>query len=157
MRASWDILLDAVAEARLRLEAAYPGRASAARAVAVGWATVESDRAEAELIGALGDRIGSFADAPGDPLLGARCRTAGGGPAGFLAVLEPTSEGRLAASLARLDEGPAAVWFELEPGLENETSAPADGPFGPERLLVGGPRDGRYIFLVGGPPGTIAT
>lgn len=157
MRTTLDRLADALSEARLRLEAADAGHASVARAVAVGWATVESERAEAELVRALGDRIGAFADAPGDHLLGARCRIASGGPAAFLTILEPATEGRLAGSLARLGEGPVAVWFTLDRGLQDEQSAPADGPFGPERLLGGGPRDGRHVFLLAGRPGTIAT
>lgn len=157
MRPTWNILADAVSEAHLRLEAVLPGQSSDARALAIGWATVESERAEAELVQALGERIGSFTDALGDRLLGARCRTATGGPASFLTILEPTTEGRLAGSLARLGEGPVAVWFTLAPGPTDGTSAPAHGPFGPERLLVRGPRDGRHIFLLGGGPGTIPT
>jgi hypothetical protein len=149
------LLADAVSEAYRRLEVAFPGQVPGARPTAIGWATVESERAEVELARALGARLGSFADAPNDILLGARCRIGPGGPASSLVVLEPTTEGRLAGSLARLGEGPVAVWFVLAPVPTHGTSAPGDGPFGPERLLAQGPRDGRHIFLLDGLPGTI--
>ncbi len=156
-RLAWRLLTDAVSEAQRRLEIALAGQELPARPTAIGWATVESERAEVELALALGTRLGSFADAPDDLLLGARCRLAAGGPAPFLAVLEPMTEGRLAGSLARLGEGPVAVWFAPAPIPAHRTSATAPGPFGPERLLVDGPRDGRHIFLLDGRPGTIAT
>lgn len=125
--------------------------------MAIGWATVESERAEVELAQALGPSVGPFEDAPDDDLLGARCRTAAGRPIPFLTILEPTTEGRLAGSLARLGEGPVAVWFTMEPLPADGLSATADGPFGPERLVVGGPRDGRLLLLLDGRPGTIPT
>jgi hypothetical protein len=137
--------------------AAYPGVAAAARPLAIGWATVEAERAERELAEALGVSIGVFADAPDDPLLGARCRTAQGGPASFVTVLEPATEGRLAWSLARLGEGPLVVWLALADLPVEGLSAPADGPFGPERLVVGAPRDGRHVLLLDRGPGTIPT
>lgn len=157
MRPIWTVLADALSAAHLRLEAAFPGHGRGARPVAIGWATVETERAEAELVYALGARIGSFTDAPGDGLLGARCRTATGGPASFLAILEPSTEGLLAGSLARLGEGPVAVWFTAPAGPIDGSSSPADGPFGPERLVLHGPRDGRHVFLLDGRPGTIET
>lgn len=157
MRPTWTVLADALSAAHHRLEATFPGHVPGARPVAIGWATVETERAEAELVHALGARIGSFTDAPGDRLLGARCRTATGGPASSLAILEPSTEGRLAGSLARLGEGPVAVWFMVPAGPIDGTSEPADGPFGPERLVLHGPRDGRHVFLLDGRPGTIGT
>lgn len=152
-----DLLADAVADARDRLEAAFPGRVADARPVAVGWATVESERAEVELDRALGATIGPFEDAPDDTLLGARCRRATGGPASFLIILEPSMEGRLAGSLARLGEGPIAVWFALASVPADGTTRQADGPLGPERLVLHGQGDVRHLLLLGGPPGTIAT
>jgi hypothetical protein len=157
MRPTLALLADAVSAARDRLETAFPGRAAEARPVAVGWATVESERAEIELTAALGGTLGPFRDAPDDHLLGARCRTAVGGPALFIAALEAATEGRLAASLARLDEGPAAVWFAIAPMPLDGTTPPAVGPFGPERLVILGPRDGRHLLLLDRPPGTIPT
>ncbi len=157
MRPTWADLAETLMEARARLEIAIPGRGVEARPLAIGWATVESERAEAELVHAFGARLGAFEDAPDDPYLGARCRSAAGGPASFLTVLEPTTEGRLAGSLARLDEGPLVTWFTLEMSPVDGVSEATDGPFGPERLVVLGPRDGRYLFLLAGRPGTIAT
>ena len=149
------LFADAVDGARDRLEAAIPGRGMDARVVAIGWATVETERAELELSGALGDRLGPFADAPDDELLGARCRSAAAAAPPFVVIMEPSTEGRLAGSLARLGEGPLAVWLSLELGPVGGVSDPSDGPFGRERLVVGGPRDGRHVLLLDGPPGTI--
>jgi hypothetical protein len=146
---------DAVRGARERLETACPGRGDGADVVAIGWATVEAQRAEIELGRALGDGLAPFVDAPDDVLLGARCRSAAAVSPPFVVVLEPSTEGRLAGSLARLGEGPIAVWFSLGPGPVDGASDPAEGPFGRERLVASGPRDGRHVFLLAGPPGTI--
>jgi hypothetical protein len=107
-----------------------------------------------------------FADAPGTALLGARCRIGSDGVAPDLALvlLEPITEGRLAATLARHDEGPAAVWVVAATGRGVATDGavpgrptwPDDeqpGPFGPERLLPGVPQ-GPHRLVVR-PPGTI--
>jgi hypothetical protein len=150
-------LADAVSAARDDLEAALPGRAEAAQPVAIGWTTVESERAERELADAFGAGLGAFRDAPDDRILGGRCRIAAGGPAGVIAVLEPSTEGRLAETLARLGEGPAVVWFVLEVAPTDRTSTPATGPFGPERLVGRSARDGRHVLLLADEPGTIPT
>jgi len=125
--------------------------------VAIGWTTVEAERAERELSDALGAGLGTFGDAPDDGILGARCRIAAGGPAGFIAVLEPATEGRLAETLARLGEGPAVVWFVLEAAPTDRIATAADGPFGPERLVARSARDGRHVLLLEDEPGTIPT
>lgn len=156
MRPTTALLDDAVSAARRRLEAAFPGQAAAARPIAVGWATVEAERAEAELAAGLGEAIGPFIDGPDDALLGGRCRTAPGGPAGFVVAMEPATEGRLAEALARAGEGPLIVWFALATMPGEGLSAAADGPFGPERLVLGGPR-GHHLLLIDGPTGTIPT
>jgi hypothetical protein len=147
---------DVVQSARERLETACQGRGDEASVIAIGWATVETERAEVELLRALGDGLGPFVDAPDDELLGARCRSAAAGTPPFVVVLEPSTEGRLAGSLARIGEGPVAVWFSLEAGPVDGASDQADGPFGRERLVVGGPREGRHVLLLDGPPGTIS-
>ena len=156
MRPTQADLAAAVSEARDHLGAALPGRAAAARPVAIGWATVESERAVRELGDAFGAGLGAFVDAPDDGILGARCRIAAGGPAGVIAVLEPATEGRLAETLARLGEGPAVVWFVLEAAPNDRASTPADGPFGPERLVARSARAGRHVLLLEDEPGTIA-
>jgi hypothetical protein len=148
------LFADAVRGARDRLETACPGRGDVAQVVAIGWATVEAQRAEIELRRALGDGLAPFVDAPDDVLLGARCRSAAAAPP-FLLVLEPSTEGRLAGSLARLGEGPVAVWVSFDPGPVDGASDPAEGPFGRERLVANRSRDGRHVFLLDRPPGTI--
>jgi hypothetical protein len=123
--------------------------------VALGWATVELDRAASELAAALGTSAADFLPAADSELLGARCRVAGGALPGrlSLAILEPATEGRLAATLARVGEGPAAVWLAAEDEIVAGTSAAHEGPFGPERIVLGGPIHGPHRLLVG--PGTI--
>lgn len=128
--------------------------ASVPDALAVGWATVDLERATVELADALGIEADRFQTAPDSQALGARCLVAhdvlrDGRP---LAILEPATEGRLAASLARLGEGPAAIWIVAS--TSSRLGAPTDGPFGPERLVLDGPAHGPHRLLVGS-PGTI--
>jgi hypothetical protein len=152
--------LEAFLEAASSLEPACDGTP-----VAIGWATVELERAVAELGVALRWPAGRFAVAADDLLLGARCRVAFGSlPGGLtLLVLEPSTEGRLAASLARSGEGPAAIWLTVAdlPGAIDAARTPGAtlsseraGPLGPERLLRGGSIHGPHRLLVG-LPGTI--
>jgi hypothetical protein len=118
--------------------------------LAVGWATVDLDRT-VEQAGV------AVAAAPNDPILGARVRIARFGPAS-LVLLEPTTEGRLAASLARHGEGPVAIYLSVGAGgLIAATNALADrgeavgptqnGPFGPSVRLRGGPVWGPHLVL----------
>jgi hypothetical protein len=155
----------AVEAALARWRASGPDR-KAAHAVAVGWTTVELARAEASILVAAAGMIGRFEDAPGDALIGAHVRVAmlrlpAVPSVRTLALLEPSTEGRLARSLARLGEGPAVVWLAGAATASSspvpDTSARAAGPFGPERLLLEGERDGRLILVTDDAPGTIAT
>lgn len=124
----------------------------------LGWATVELERAETEL----GPWL-AVPD-PGDPggavdgedrYLGARARVrrSSGLPGTHLVLLEPATEGRLAASLARDGEGPCAIYLAprdpggLPGGLEGaaerglHVGRPLHGPLGPARLVtLGGQR-----------------
>ena len=121
--------------------------APASRLHALGWATVELDRAEREL----------SADARSWPrtpssrrpirgVLGARCRVAldtfPGGVA--LVLLEPATEGRLSATLARHGEGAAGGLVRAGPARTRQrrdgtaVGEPRPGPFGPERHRLGG-------------------
>jgi hypothetical protein len=68
-------------------------------------ATVDADRAAADLAPALGD---AWHDAGTDDQLGARCRRMTLGR-GELVLAEPSSEGYVAACLARFGEGPVAA------------------------------------------------
>ena len=147
-------------ETILRMRDITHGRISA-----VGWATVELDRAAAELGAALRASADPFAEAAGTVALGARCRVAAGvlPSATSLVLVEPATEGRLAAWLARFGEGPTAIWIEVDNLAEaiaavrtsGGTASPAqDGPFGAEHLLLGGPIHGPHRLLVER-PGTI--
>lgn len=132
---------------------------------AIAWATVELDRAVAELAKATGVPADRFATAGDDELLGARCHVARGVLAQGLSlvVLEPATEGRLAATLARHGEGPAAIWLAMADVSEATAATRAagltlssarSGPLGIERLLLGGPIHSPHRLLVG-LPGTI--
>jgi hypothetical protein len=132
---------------------------------AIGWATVELDRAVAELAEASGVPAERFATGRDDVLLGARCRVARGALAEghSLVVLEPATEGRLAATLARHGEGPAVIWLVVADPSQPFTvtrnagltlSAARSGPLGIERLLLGGSVHGPHRLLIGS-PGTI--
>ena len=135
-------------------------------AIAIGWATVDLERAVVDLGGALGLRAEAFETAPSTRSLGARCRVRLDAlDAGLaLVLLEPETEGRLAATLARHDEGPAAVWLAVA-DLASTTAAligggipiveEQPGPFGPERLLGGGLTTIPHRLVVRA-PGTIA-
>ena len=143
-----------------RLAADRPSRRPVpnARLVAIGWATVDLERTLAALTAALGVPDDAFVEAAESVTLGARCRVAATAlPDGVaLAILEPSTEGRLATTLARLDEGPSVTWYaglgEQGPGV-----GPArPGPFGPERLVAGDPVHGPHRFLISDAAGTIA-
>lgn len=138
-----------------------------ARPIAVGWATVELDRAAAELAASFGFGAGQFQGATRSMLLGCASRVGPGvlPECGSLALVEPDTEGRLAASLARLGEGPSVIWLRADdPTTAIEAlraggvvvSAERDGPFGPERLVVDGPVHGPHRLLVSASAGTIA-
>lgn len=103
------------------------------RLLAVGWATVDLERS-IEGLGLVGGPIVE------EPLLGARaCPVEVGGVS--VLVLEPTTEGRLAAALARRGEGVCALYCGVDaaPGGAWRTTAlglpgrllPHDQPWGP--------------------------
>jgi hypothetical protein len=140
---------------------------AAFRTVGIGWATVELERAAAEL--------GRLLDLPPDPwtpagrdqllgaatLLGPRLGPLVDGPR--LVLLEPYTEGRLAASLARHGEGVAAVYVAgLAPTLvppdggasppAPSRSAAAPGPLGRGRLVLGGPIWGPHVIALDATP-----
>ena len=108
-----------------------------------GWATVDLARAEAEVRD--GERVDGFKDAERCSWLGARCRRARVGGQ-WVVVLEPDTEGRLAAFLARHGEGWAVTWT-TDAG-EIVGVAPRPGPLGPEILADGQPRSGPFRLVV---------
>jgi hypothetical protein len=110
---------------------------------AIGWATVDEERARAELDGLLAGDAGAPAFSPWlalerDADLGARRWIRAPFPpeanAPALVVLEPDTEGRLAASLVRFGEGIAVLYLGAAP--------PARG-----RLLGGAPRWGPHAIV----------
>ncbi len=109
--------------------------------VALGWATVDLERAATDHRAWLGPAA-SFASASRSELLGARClavhtipgtSVAGRTMPGWLVLLEPDTEGRLAGYLARYGEGWAATWLAPSPSGTTRNARP--GPFGLERLM----------------------
>jgi hypothetical protein len=124
-----------------------------------GWATVELDRAQEEvtdILVALGEpEVAVVAD---DRVLGARCRLLRFEEAREVLLLEPSTEGRLAAALVRHGEGFVARYLIADVGAVERvrragftlTSA-GHGPFGSQRLVVG-PRSGPFV-VVAGPDG----
>lgn len=130
------------------------------RLAGLGWATVELDRAADELDMWLGEAPDHDAPDASDPLLGARARVrgAGGLPGDAVVLLEPSTEGRLAASLARDGEGPAVLYLRPAAGLRAwaadarsrgvTLSARRVGPLGGSVLVVAGPVAGPHLVFV---------
>ena len=116
--------------------------------VAIGWATVELDRAARELQSRL-PAGAAFVAAPPSLVLGARCRIATATRPGDprLVLLEPATEGRLAASLARHGEGWLVAWSPTgsrAPIGSSAATAWRPGPLGDEALDPGSPVRGPH-------------
>lgn len=110
--------------------------------VGVGWGTVESDRAVGELAVAV-DGPAQWVAQERDPLLGASVRRRDPAPPGGvgLFVLEPDTEGRLAAFLARFGEGVAVVY--LADDRAGERIVPLNPRWGPYAVVGRGAAPGR--------------
>lgn len=147
--------LDDLVEAaeRIRADAAVGDPRLAELSLAgIGWATVEGERAIRELAAGLVPAAGlashgstgprpSWTQLDRDPTLGARVwrLDAVGPPARpVVLVLEPDTEGRLAASLARFGEGVAVIYV-------------GDGPIGPGRLVRGRKPWGPHVIVLADP------
>lgn len=119
--------------------------------VAVGWATVELDRAAGEFASLLVPGT-VFTDATPSEHLGAWCRIGrvrpGTAEADIVILLEPFTEGRLTATLARHDEGWRATWVATREPADLALSAERPGPLGPERIVLGGPVAGPHRLVV---------
>jgi len=119
--------------------------------VGIGWATVELDRAERELSG-----VAKFEAAPRDSALGAAARRSPIAERTRPAVvlLEPDTEGLLAAALARFGEGVEVVY--LGPLAREDIDdtprlgPPRPGPLGPARLVIGRPPWGPHALVLAG-------
>jgi hypothetical protein len=128
----------------------------------VGWATVELDRAEGELTS---DQPAVVEARPRDAQLGAAARLLTFPDGRRVLLLEPDTEGRLAASLARFGEGAAVLYLVADGAADDAVrnagfvlSAASDGPLGHQRLVVGGPAWGPHLVVVlaeAPPPATI--
>ena len=123
--------------------------------VGVGWATVELERAARELEA---DLDGAWVDGETDELLGAfaRLRSAMLDRV-TLVLLEPSTEGRLAASLARFGEGVAAAYVAgpaAEPAALGAfaLSPPAQTPLGRASLVLDGPAWGPHVVVLEAAP-----
>ena len=126
--------------------------------VAVIWATVDLDRLVAEM-GLPAESL------PDDTLLGATVRLVRPPGEDAIALLEPTTEGRLAATLAKSGEGPAGHYVRATDGLARVIAHATatgigmkranDGPFGPSALVLGGPATGPHLIIVDRSAGTI--
>lgn len=127
--------------------------------LAVGWATVERERIVAAA--SAGGRSGlvDVQPLPDDPHLGAYVLRIGRTTPTRL-VIEPETEGRLSATLARVGEGPVAIYLSSGPGGLAGFAARAraggalvssvrTGPLGPSIILPGGPIWGPHILVVG--------
>jgi hypothetical protein len=126
--------------------------------VAFIWATVDLDR----VIAGFGLPAEALAD---DKLLGAAVRLVRPPGAEPIALLEPATEGRLAATLAHRGEGPAGHYVLATDGLSSVVARAAaagikvkradEGPFGPSALVLGGAAAGPLLVIVDRPAGTI--
>jgi hypothetical protein len=143
---------DALGDAVTRLSAAV-----GARKAVGGWATVDLDRAEVEVADALA-RLGDMqtGPAPDERVLGARSRHMRFSEGREVILLEPSTEGRLAAALARYGEGNVVLYLLVDAGATERArragftlTSQGRGPFGPERLVIAGPRYGPFLILAG--------
>lgn len=133
-----------------------------------GWATVELDRAEASFGAASGSAgsvvhpatgaalTGAAHDDARDELLGALVRVIQAADHREVVLLEPFTEGRLAATLARHGEGFAVLYLIADAVAPARAmaagfvlSSAGLGPFGPQRLVVQGPRWGPFLVIAG--------
>lgn len=147
---------EALGDALQRLWAAVQPR----RAVDA-WATVELDRAELEVVGALAGKTDGLTDpgvedAPDERVLGARARLLRYPGDREVLLLEPSTEGRLAAALARHGEGRVALYLLTDASAPERArragfklTSEGRGPFGAERLVLDGPRSGPFLLLAG--------
>jgi hypothetical protein len=142
---------------RARDEAEETGLAAVATIIG----TVELARAVRERRPASLRAAAAAAEAPlRDTLLGADVAVIEAEDGALLALAEPTTEGRLAASLARHGEGAVGRYAALADGDSLEAyrrraaaagialSAVADGPFGRSVLVLTRPVTGPHLIVV---------
>jgi hypothetical protein len=132
----------------------------------IGWATVDADRAESELGMWLRAAAPGSAQDLADAHLGAlaRARATAGLPGDWLVLLEPTSEGPVAAALARHGEGPCALYLWPVAGFDAWRASAAGrtdwpglgdvrrGPFGRQARFRGSAAGPHVIVTEGRTP-----
>ena len=133
----------------------------------IGWATVELERAAADLTSAFA-RAGmpepEWTPAARDELLGATTwvsrtwwPTWSSDDPPAIVLLEPDTEGRLAATLARHGEGVGAIYVALRPGEPPSRidaarlGRPSAGPIGSGRLVLARPTWGPHVVVLDRP------
>jgi hypothetical protein len=146
------------------------------RLAGIGWGTVELERAAEDLGNAFAAArlpAPDWAPAARDAHLGATAWVGATGwfgsegpPRGLadpelpaVVLLEPDTEGRLAATLARFDEGVAAIYlgapadaggsYPMDPA---RIGAPAPGPLGIGRMVLARPAWGPHVIVVAAAP-----
>jgi hypothetical protein len=124
----------------------------------LGWATVDTERSATEFVRAL-DLPGTATSVDRDRLVGAYAHQLVDErfPGGRLLILEPSTEGRLAATLARDGEGPAVLYLGAFDGLDAwiahartmgvVISRAEDGPLGRSVLILGGAPSGPHLVV----------
>ena len=134
-------------------------RTPSLRLAALGWATVDTERAGRDFAVALDlpgvpeplrpePLLGAFASRVRDPRL----------PGGHVILLEPSTEARAVASLVRDGEGPCTLYLVPDDSLAGwlgrarsagiAASRPDDGPLGRAALILGGPVAGPHLVIV---------
>ena len=108
----------------------------------LGWATVDAERALPAVANAVGLPPAAFRRASDDESLGASALVGRLG-ALAIAILEPTTEGRVAAALARSGEGPCAIYVATA-----SSAASQPGPLGPAILAMADRRWGPFVVAV---------
>lgn len=130
-----------------------PAGVSVGRLLAVGIGTVDADRAADRIIRRPADPAGTSHETTAvpidDPWLGGRGVAVDAGGGLRLIVLEPTTEGLLAAFLARSGEGAVAAWVvtaraEAHGMVGRSTSRPT--ALGPVVVVRSGGRWGPYLL-----------
>jgi len=153
-RVSLEGLLSAAEAVRVGA-AAHDAWLSGLRLVGIGWATVELERAAEQFWDAFmnaGLPDPQWEPATREGLLGAAAWFEpgdAGRPA--IVLLEPDTESRLAATLARFGEGVAAVYLQPagDQGVESSrVGRPSPGPLGTSRIVLAGPTWGPHAIVV---------
>lgn len=132
------------------------------------WATVDTERAIADLSESIRGERPAPERLPDDPLLGAAVTILRSSEPDALpiALAEPITEGRLAATLARHGEGEVGRYVAARNGLDPVRARAASvgirisrvqpGPLGPSMLVLEWPVSGPHLLVVDRPAGTIA-